>query len=572
MVKAKGKINFNSTSGKEKETKPSPTQSANQRFLNQLICHRNVVHNIKEVFQLTNCTESQLKVVGHLISSAQDRYYEPRRDQYAFPIPKSVRDSIDSKQNGHRRHFKPLIDLNFIDYFRPFNPVDNKCYQYIVKAKIIRDFNELLIQKIQSNWINNYKDDFVYFHNGKIFKQKALLKSKITDKSRNRFPKLQIKAIQNCEGEQRLNLTAFYEEQIPRRNQLKNLLIKTHDFQNFINVKETLKELDKLDRDFKQIEQIKQNKKIGYEYQKLFLNNKWQNCLILKWHVRLDANSPYGRIYDEKSLYQNLSGESKELLRFCRDDSGKLQYNVDLNAAFPYIVKTLAKRYGFFISLLEGDIKQTRRQIAEKVGLSPKVVKKLLNMTTYGATWSKLNIAQKKLRTAFEPDHLGAVINEIWEAVDQNEERFAEVYSELYQFMKPYSDGVKKVIQEYAENDPKNYIRGRPSAQGDNGLKLINQVGRKYPLPNRKNKEIKDQIQTHILQGIEAAFIQGLVMFQEDYNYQVKYLEHDGATVVGNIPEEAIERARQISGFTYAKLEAKENKLQDRQWKQERLK
>lgn len=64
---------------------------ANKGFLNDLICHRNVAQKIKEACELTNCTKNQLKVVGHIISSAQSRYYETRQDQYAFPIPKLER-------------------------------------------------------------------------------------------------------------------------------------------------------------------------------------------------------------------------------------------------------------------------------------------------------------------------------------------------------------------------------------------------------------------------------------------------------------------------------------------------
>jgi hypothetical protein len=58
-----------------------------------------------------------------------------------------------------------------------------------------------------------------------------------------------------------------------------------------------------------------------------------------------------------------------------------------------------------------------------------------------------------------------------------------------------------------------------------------------------------------LLQGLEAAFVHSITILSEEYEkYTVVANEHDGAIVDGEVPEEAIERAREMSGFTRAKF------------------
>lgn len=73
--------------------------------------------------------------------------------------------------------------------------------------------------------------------------------------------------------------------------------------------------------------------------------------------------------------------------------------------------------------------------------------------------------------------------------------------------------------------------------------------------PDRYNQ--KAGFATSRLQGLEAAYMHALARLQGDYGYEFLRNEHDGAVVIGTVPEEARKRARQMSGFHRAELETK---------------
>ena len=57
---------------------------------------------------------------------------------------------------------------------------------------------------------------------------------------------------------------------------------------------------------------------------------------------------------------------------------------------------------------------------------------------------------------------------------------------------------------------------------------------------------------------LESAFIYSIIESSTEYEFEVLSNEHDGLIVRGEIPEVAVNRARQKSGFTSAVLEIKE--------------
>lgn len=69
--------------------------------------------------------------------------------------------------------------------------------------------------------------------------------------------------------------------------------------------------------------------------------------------------------------------------------------------------------------------------------------------------------------------------------------------------------------------------------------------------------EKKSGFATSLLQGREAAFIHALILVQGSYDYEVLKHEHDGAVVIGEIPDEAVQDAREMSGFHRAELTCK---------------
>lgn len=72
-----------------------------------------------------------------------------------------------------------------------------------------------------------------------------------------------------------------------------------------------------------------------------------------------------------------------------------------------------------------------------------------------------------------------------------------------------------------------------------------------------KDKAERRKYIAHVLQGYEVAYIHTLTCLGVEYGYQVLGNEHDGLITVQPIPEEAIQRAREESGFKYAKLAIK---------------
>jgi hypothetical protein len=73
--------------------------------------------------------------------------------------------------------------------------------------------------------------------------------------------------------------------------------------------------------------------------------------------------------------------------------------------------------------------------------------------------------------------------------------------------------------------------------------------------PDRYNQKVG--YATSRLQGLEAAYMHALALIQDDFDYEFLRHEHDGAVVIGTVPEEAREMARRISGFHRAELESK---------------
>ena len=68
----------------------------------------------------------------------------------------------------------------------------------------------------------------------------------------------------------------------------------------------------------------------------------------------------------------------------------------------------------------------------------------------------------------------------------------------------------------------------------------------------------KKKLSAFILQGLESGFIHHLTILAENYDYRVISNEHDGVVTIGTIPSEAIQIAKQRSGFKLASLELKE--------------
>ena len=69
--------------------------------------------------------------------------------------------------------------------------------------------------------------------------------------------------------------------------------------------------------------------------------------------------------------------------------------------------------------------------------------------------------------------------------------------------------------------------------------------------------KFKRKLCAFVLQGGEASFIHHLTIISKQYSYKCLNNQHDGLIVIGEIPQEAIDYAREESGLKYAILEEK---------------
>jgi hypothetical protein len=72
--------------------------------------------------------------------------------------------------------------------------------------------------------------------------------------------------------------------------------------------------------------------------------------------------------------------------------------------------------------------------------------------------------------------------------------------------------------------------------------------------PNEEAHVRRAQLAAHLLQGKEQAFVLRLITLGHAFGYEVIAHEHDGAVTLGEVPQEAVARARELSGVQRAEL------------------
>lgn len=73
----------------------------------------------------------------------------------------------------------------------------------------------------------------------------------------------------------------------------------------------------------------------------------------------------------------------------------------------------------------------------------------------------------------------------------------------------------------------------------------------------RGKARLKSALAAHVLQGFESAYVHRLVALSETYGFTVYSNQHDGLIVDREIPSEAHEQAKRLSGLLLAELELK---------------
>lgn len=519
------------------------TFSNKQGFIQDCWLPLNARKILFERLNLNRFSQESLQVLGHLFENIVEKYHETFPDghtAYVVPVDMKTRDKHFGCKNAHTKFFKPLAEQSLIR-IHPFDKEKKVCYRYELPEEIAQLYKQVLTNE-SIRYINN-NIPLVRLHDGKE-KTQRVPKLNRYDQNQTPLPEVQTQAIQKCQGIQTFNTGLFYEVKLKEQA----------EFQKRIAQGEKGLEpyLTRVDNDLMQVSRLLQ-KKLATRSQTLWYQSQFQTFQVSEIELELNAVPPFGRVYDDRSLYLNITGESKALLRFCYAQDNRLQFNYDLSACYLHIVQDLATEYGITMPLLNGDIKQIRKQIAQDCDLSEKTIKQIWNALTFKAMLCLPKTAKRKASKSN-----GAVIKALREELSHDcsldLDHFHRAYQVIYDWLKPYTKVLEKVVEAYI-NDTRKI---RP---GKGGKYLVNPVGRCYLIPNKLNHQAKCKLQTHILQGFEAAFVQNLARIQDDFDYSVKIIEHDGFCATGEISEQAIEKAKQRS-FPSAKLEPKDNELQ----------
>ena len=187
--------------------------------------------------------------------------------------------------------------------------------------------------------------------------------------------------------------------------------------------------------------------------------------------------------------------------------------------------------------------------IANRTGLPRSLVKVTEHAIKYGAYLPK-SIAQAEAvfaDTSIDPGQLQLV-----EAARKYAEDPDEALGKLHDV---FAD-MRRVIKEIADALLNEYYDAT-----NRGGYMHNACGVSF---NRRDYDEGHERQTKVmawmLQGLEAAFIHSLtILSAENDEFDVVANEHDGLIVKGEIPQEAIEVARHMSGFHRAELVEKDH-------------
>lgn len=136
---------------------------------------------------------------------------------------------------------------------------------------------------------------------------------------------------------------------------------------------------------------------------------------------------------------------------------------------------------------------------------------------------------------------------------------------EIYTLLKTIFGPMAKAINGWREWLLTNHWPKHSRGGGRHGSYVKNPCGFPFSIHEDRLEEDgkitryaqKAAYATSRLQGLEAAYMHSLAIIAEDYGYEFLRNEHDGAVVIGRVPEEARKKARKMSGFYRARLEEK---------------
>ncbi len=183
-----------------------------------------------------------------------------------------------------------------------------------------------------------------------------------------------------------------------------------------------------------------------------------------------------------------------------------------------------------------------KHRLAEQIGIEVGTWKSVLCALMMGATLP-VNPADSK----------GDLVKTLREdPACQTVAEFRAVWERLCAEMRPFYGELRRWHEWLDEVFAPRRASG---GNGNGGHYVLNAVGGKfYPKEHRKPHERQAKLAAFMLQGKERAFVLSLLRLAPKFGFEPISDEHDGLVVIGEIPEAAVEEAKQNSGVQRARL------------------
>ena len=430
-----------------------------------------------------------------------------REDGKAVPIPaNAIRKYMpDLYESGG---LQELLDLGYIDRDY-FSPEEHKCYYYSPGPK----FLEMLQREEQYRLI---EQQIVRMSDGKIA---TSYKHDPRDKQGKQISEL-------------------------NREALKTLK------KNIINLEALEKGLEALEQQARHEKHYRRRRRmqlraLAIEHYLKSMLRQWRRpyytCLALWKQTFVEYAVAYkgsntGRMFEQGGSIQSLPKAFKDLAYY---GLGGVN-NYDVRSCHLAIISQLCREYGKVLGWTEEycNNKKAKYEYAEAAGMPVQIWKQGIISLFYGATLGK---------------HAEAgVYRWIWDSMhdedmDTDPGMVGNYYDRFVQYATPFILESKSWLEMV-----KTTLMKVHEVRSNGKRCLKNACGAIQPLTLFKN--VKDTA-AFICQGLESAFMNHLMILSKDYNYTIRSLEHDGLVVDGCIPEKAVAKARELSGFHTAVLE-----------------
>jgi hypothetical protein len=179
----------------------------------------------------------------------------------------------------------------------------------------------------------------------------------------------------------------------------------------------------------------------------------------------------------------------------------------------------------------------------------------------FGAWLSSPSKAKSKLDSLSEEKGkpLNSICDTLFNEANGDADLFIEYMNRFSECVKPLKKELDKwhtwLLKEWVKDKNVKYKAksGKDYVKNPTGKALcIDDLIEKYT-----EWEVKSKLASFKLLGREACFIHNLTILSKEYKFQVIANEHDGLVCIGNIPEEAVQRAAEMSGLVDPILEEK---------------